>query len=436
MKKIIYQFIALSLASTSVFAQANIYPAKKQVGTIAIVGGTIHVGNGKVIQNGTIIFDNGKITSVKEGSVAPQNVTVVNAAGKHIYPGFIAPSNSLGLVDVESVRATRDAQEVGSINPHVRSLIAYNTDSRVIATVRSNGTLLSQATPEGGLVSGTSSIVQLDAWNWEDAAYKVDNGLHFNWPSSAAGGGGGRRFGGPVLSEDAIKERYQKQLLELKSYFAQAKAYADAEKPEVMNARFDAMKGLFTGAKKAFVNVNRQKDIIIAVQFFEEFGIKPVLVGAEEAADITSFLKDHNIPVIIYESQSLPNNDDDDVYLPYKNAKILHDAGILIAMSVDGYWQQRNLPFMAGTAAAYGLSKEEALAIITSNTAKILGIDKTTGTIEEGKDANIIISEGDALDMRTNNITRAFIQGRDVSLDNVQKQLYKRYADKYNIKAD
>ena len=434
MKKIIFQFIALSLASTSVFAQANIYPAKKQAVTIAIVGGTIHVGNGKVIQNGTIIFANGKITSVSESNTTPQDATIVNAAGKQVYPGFIAPSNSLGLVDVESVRATRDVQETGAINPHVRSIIAYNTDSRVIATVRSNGTLLSQATPEGGLVSGTSSIVQLDAWNWEDAAYKKDNGIHFNWPTSAVQIGG-RRFG-PVISEEVQKERYQKQLLELKSYFAQAKAYAAADKPEVFNARFAAMEGLFDGTKKAFVNVNRQKDIIIAVQFFKEFGITPVLVGAEEAADITSFLKDHNVPIIIYESQSLPGNDDDDVNLPYKNAKILHDAGLLIAMSVDGYWQQRNLPFMAGTAAAYGLSKEEALALITSNTAKILGIDNTTGTIEEGKDANIILSEGDALDMRTNNITRAFIQGRDVSLDNVQKQLYKRYADKYNIKAD
>ena len=434
MKKIIYQFIALSLASTSLFAQANIYPAKKQAGIIAIVGGTIHIGNGKVIQNGTIVFANGKITSVTESNTTPQGATVVNASGKQIYPGFIAPSNSLGLVDVESVRATRDAQETGIINPHVRSIIAYNTDSRVIATVRSNGTLLSQATPEGGLVSGTSSIVQLDAWNWEDAAYKKDNGIHFNWPTSAVQSGG-RRFG-LVISEEVQKERYQKQLLELKSYFAQAKAYADADKSEVFNARFVAMEGLFNGTKKAYVNVNRQKDIIIAVQFFQEFGITPVLVGAEEAVDITAFLKERNVPIIIYESHALPGNEDDDVYLPYKNAKILHDAGILIAMSVSGYWQQRNLPFMAGTAAAYGLSKEEALALITFNTAKILGIDNTTGTIEEGKDANIIISEGDALDMRTNNITRAFIQGRDVSLDNVQKQLYKRYADKYNIKAD
>jgi len=433
MKKIIFQFIALSLASTAVFAQANIAPAKPQTGTIAIVGGTIHVGNGKVIQNGTLVFTNGKITSVKEGNAAPQNVTVFNATGKQIYPGFIAPVNGMGLVEVESVRATRDVQETGSINPHVRSLIAYNTDSRIIATVRSNGTLLSQVTPEGGLVAGTSSIVQLDAWNWEDAAYKADNGIHFNWPTAQVRSG---RRGGPALSEDLQKERYQKQLLELKSYFAQAKAYADVPKAETFNARFEAMKGLFNGTKKAFVNVNKQKDIIVAVQFFETFGITPVLVGAEDAIEITSFLKDHNVPVIMYESQSLPGNDDADVYLPYKNAKILHDAGILIAMSVDGYWQQRNLPFMAGTAAAYGLTKEEALAIITSNTAKILGIDKTTGTLEEGKDANIIISDGDALDSRTNNITTAFIQGRDINLDNVQKQLYKRYADKYGIKAE
>lgn len=433
MKKIIFQFIALSLASTAVFAQANITPAKPQTGTIAIVGGTIHVGNGKVIQNGTLVFTNGKITSVKEGNAAPQNVTIVNATGKQIYPGFIAPVNGMGLVEVESVRATRDVQETGSINPHVRSLIAYNTDSRIIATVRSNGTLLSQVTPEGGLVAGTSSIVQLDAWNWEDAAYKADNGLHFNWPTAQVRTG---RRGGLAVSEEMQKERYQKQLLELKGYFAQAKAYAEVPKAETFNARFEAMKGLFNGTKKAFVNVNKQKDIIVAVQFFETFGITPVLVGAEDAIEITSFLKDHNVPVIMYESQSLPGNEDDDVYLPYKNAKILHDAGILIAMSVDGYWQQRNLPFMAGTAAAYGLTKEEALAIITSNTAKILGIDKTTGTLEEGKDANIIISEGDALDMRTNNITKAFIQGRDINLDNVQKQLYKRYADKYGIKAE
>ncbi|MEO5909996.1 MAG: amidohydrolase family protein [Pelobium sp.] len=434
MKKFIYQFLALSIATTAAFAQATISPAKKQSGTIAIVGGTIHVGNGKVIQNGTIIFSNGKITSVKEGSAVPQDIVVIKADGKQIYPGFIAPVNDMGLVEVESVRATLDAQEVGSINPHVRSIIAYNTDSRIIPTVRSNGTLLSQPTPEGGTVSGTSSIVQLDAWNWEDAAYKMDMGVHFNWPTSQQRGGG-RRFGGPTLSEEQQKERYQNQISELKNYFSQAKAYA-ATKPEVVNARFEAMAGLFSGTKKAFVNVDNQKDIIVAVKFLEEFGITPVLVGAADAVEITGFLKDHNIPVIMKESQALPGNNDDDVYLPYKTAKILHDAGILIAMSINGYWQQRNLPFMAGTAAAYGLTKEEALATITSNTAKILGIDAITGTLEEGKDANIVISEGDALDQLTNRITQAYIQGRAIDLNNVQKQLYKKYADKYGIKAE
>ncbi|MFC5283722.1 amidohydrolase family protein [Pedobacter alpinus] len=432
MKKLIFQMIALSFASSLTFAQADIAPAPKQKNNIAIVGGTIHIGNGKVIENGTIFFSEGKITMVKEGDAVPQDIAVYKATGKHIYPGFIAPANGLGLVDVESVRATRDISETGDINPHVRSIIAYNTDSKIIATIRSNGILLSQPTPQGGLISGTSSIVQLDAWNWEDAAYKLDMAVHFNWPTSKTRTS--RRGGG--ASEEQQKERYQKQMAEMQSYLAQAQAYANLGNPQTFNARFDALKGLFNGTKKAMVNVNDQKDIIIAVKFFESFNIKPVLVGAQEASEITSFLKEHQIAVIMRESQALPNNEDDDIYLPYKNAKILHDAGVLVGMSIDGYWQQRNLPFMAGTAAAYGLTKEEALATITLNNAKILGIDAQTGSLEVGKDANIIISTGDALDMRTNNIETAFIQGRLINLDNLQKQLYKRYADKYGIKAD
>lgn len=432
MKKLSILILNLCMAQTLVFAQANIYPAPAQKGTIAIVGGTIHIGNGQVIENGTIFFSNGKITQVKQGDAIPQDIAVYKASGKHIYPGFIAPANGLGLVDVESVRATRDISETGIINPHVRSIIAYNTDSKIIGTIRSNGVLLSQPAPEGGLISGTSSIVQLDAWNWEDAAYKMDMAIHINWPNSKPRTS--RRGGG--LSEEQQKERYQKQMLELQQYFAEAKAYASVEKPQTFNARFDALKGLFDGTKKAMINVDDQKDIIIAVKFFEGFGIKPVLVGANDAVELVSFLKEHQIPVIMRESQALPADEDDDVNLPYKNAKILHDAGVLVGMSINGYWQQRNLPFMAGTASAFGLSKEEALATITSNNAKILGIDHLTGTLEVGKDANIIISDGDALDMMTNNITYAFIQGRLINLDNVQKQLYKRYSDKYQLKAD
>ena len=433
MKKFTYIIAGLSIMAHAAIAQPNISPAKAQSGIIAIVGGTIHIGNGKVIQNGTIVFDKGKIVAVSEGNIAPSDASIVKANGKQIYPGFIAPSNGLGLTEVESVKATRDIQETGSINPHVRSLIAYNTDSRIIPTVRSNGILLSQPGPIGGLVSGTSSVVQLDAWNWEDAAYKTDIAVHFNWPTSKVRSG--RRFG-PSISEDLQKENYQKEMALLKGYFAEAKAYADVDKPAITNARFEAMKGLFNGSKKAIVNVDAQKDIIIAVQFFKDFGITPVLFGASDAIEITGFLKDHNISIIMHESQQLPDNEDDDVNLPYKSAKILHDAGILTAMSVSTYRKQHNLPFMAGTEVAFGLTKEEALATITSNTAKILGIDATTGTLEVGKDANIIISEGDALDMRSNNITTAFIQGRSINLDNVHKQLYKRYADKYGIKAD
>nr|MBC7613067.1 amidohydrolase family protein [Pseudopedobacter sp.] len=431
MKKIFLPIVLLF--SITVAAQENMHPSPAQTGTIALTNGVIHIGNGEVIENGMIVFSNGKIIDVRP-SASIMDIKVFDLKGKHVYPGVIASSTNLGLVEISAVGATADYEELGDINPSIRSLVAYNTDSKVINTLRSNGVLLAHIVPQGGSISGTSSVVQLDAWNWEDAAYKKDMAVHFNWPTAKTRGGG--RRGGAVISEDQQKERYQKQLTELNNYFAEAKAYASTEKPNTFNARFDAMKGLFNGNKKAMVNVNDQKDIIVAVKFFESFGITPVLVGAEDAVEITGFLKDHNVPIIMYESQSLPVNDDDDVYLPYKNAKILHDAGLLIAMSVDGYWQQRNLPFMAGVSAAYGLTKEEALATITSNTAKILGIDNMTGTLEVGKDANIIISEGDALDMMTNNVTTAFIQGRSIDLNNVQKQLYKKYAEKYGIKAD
>jgi imidazolonepropionase-like amidohydrolase len=147
-------------------------------------------------------------------------------------------------------------------------------------------------------------------------------------------------------------------------------------------------------------------------------------------------LRENNVPVIIKETQALPQRDDDDVYLPYKMPKILQDAGVLYGLTGIGFWRQRNLPFEAGEAVGYGLTKEQAVSMITLNNAKILGIDKTTGSLETGKDANLFISTGDALDMITLNVTTAFIQGRNINLDNLHKQLYKRYSDKYGFKAD
>ena len=185
--------------------------------------------------------------------------------------------------------------------------------------------------------------------------------------------------------------------------------------------------------RRVYVHANRATDIIAAVSTLKRNGIARVLVGGVEAHLVTDLLVDNDVPVIMQQSHALPYGTDVDVYLPYKQAKILSDAGVLVAYSIEGFWQQRNLPFMAGTAAAYGLDKEQALATITSNTARILGIDDRTGTLEVGKDANVIVSGGDALDMLGNDIQRAFIQGRDISLDDLHKQLFERYEFKYGL---
>lgn len=418
---------ALVFCATIAFAQPTIYPAKSQGKSISITGATLHIGNGKVIENGTLTFSNGKITYVGPASSSQTAEETINAAGKHVYPGFIAANTNLGLVEFESVKATLDFSEIGDNNSHVRSIIAYNTDSKVINTLRSNGVLLAQTTPQRGLISGQSSIVQLDAWNWEDAVYKLDDGIHINWPEIRVS-----RFA-PVASQDKQKEAVQQQIAELVSFISQAKAYSDLKNKEVSNARFDAFKGISDGSKKIFVHVNDGNGIIEAVNSFKSLGITPVIVGGRDAHLVSRVLKDNQVPVLIREAHALPGREGDDVNLPYKQAKILFDQGVLAAYAMDGFWQQRNLPFMAGTAAAHGLDKEIALSYISLNTAKILGIDARTGSLEVGKDANLFISKGDALDMLGNDVERAFIIGKDIDLNNLHKQLFERYEQKYSM---
>ncbi|MVN92227.1 amidohydrolase family protein [Mucilaginibacter sp. HME9299] len=422
------------LTTVLAFGQATIMPAKPQAGPVVITGATIHVGNGKVINNGYIAFDKGKITAVGEGS-APNTTgaTIVNASGKQVYPGFICPVTSLGLVEFESIRATDDETETGEMNPHVRSLIAFNTDSKVIPTVRSNGVLLAQPTPQGGTISGQSSVMMLDGWNWEDAAYKKDIAVHLTWPVVRNGRGRRGGFGTGAAGQESPAERAQKAIDAIVSLFAEAKAYAQA-KPAITNARLGSMAGLFNGSKKLFITADGAKEIIQAVNFGKQMGVQVVIVGGKDSYLVTDVLKDNNVPVVIRETQALPDKDEDDVYLPYKLPHLLQQAGVLYGLTGTGFWRQRNLPFEAGQAVGYGLSKEQALSMITLNNAKILGIDKTTGTLETGKDANLFISAGDALDMVTLDVENAYIQGKSISLDNLHKQLYKRYSEKYSLK--
>ncbi|NIG56902.1 amidohydrolase family protein [Chitinophaga sp. Cy-1792] len=425
MKKHYILFAAALLGSLGQLrAQETVSPAPAQEKAVYLTNAVIHVGNGQVISNGTIAFVKGKITAVGANITPSGDATVLDLKGQHVYPGVIAPATNLGLVEFESVRATRDEREVGEINPSVRSLIAYNTDSKVINTLRSNGILLACVTPEGGIISGTSSVVQLDAWNWEDAAYKADNALHFYVPRLLSIGD---------ASNDPLKNAFAK-IESVRSFFREAKAYLAESKHEATNLKYEAMRRLFNKEQKLFVHADLEKEMLVAVNFAKEFNIDVVIVGGSDAWRMTDILKSNNIAVILNQPHSLPIMQDDDVDQPYKTAAVLQKAGVLYCLSNEGFWQQRNLGFEAGTAATYGLSKEEALAAVTINAAKILGIDQQTGTLENGKDANIAVSNGDMLDMRSSVITHAFIQGREINLDNKQKQLYRKYEKKYGLK--
>lgn len=424
----------LLVPAAALHAQDNVYPAPAHKGTFALTNATIHVGNGEVIENGMVLVSNGKIIDVKQ-SPPPADVTVIDCKGKHIYPGLILANSQLGLVEINSVRATQDATELGNINAGIRSIVAYNTDSRVINVLRTNCILLANVVPAGGLISGSSSVVQLDAWNWEDAAYVTDNGVHFRMPSLLTRRGGGRfgGFGQQASGTDPV-QRALAQIEEVKAFFREAKTYFAAGAAAPKNLKYDGVKGLFEKKQKLFIHCNIVKEMLIAVDFVKEFGFEVVIAGGSDSWQIAPLLKEHNIAVILEQMHSLPTMMDDDVDQPYKTPAMLQQAGVLFAINdEDGNSRYRNLAFNAGTAAAYGLTREQALAAVTLNAAKILGIDDRTGSIEKGKDANIVVSEGDLLDMRTNKVTHAFIQGRNIPMVDKHKQLADRYMYKYGL---
>lgn len=430
MKKILFAFtIIISIITNA------------QNKSVLIIGGITHIGTDSVIKNSIVGIKDGKINLVADANVTKLDKTVydemIDATGKNIYPGFIAPNSTLGLTEIEAVRATNDFREIGTNLPNIRSLIAYNTDSKIIPTVRTNGILLAQITPRGGLVSGTSSIVVLDGWNWEDAAYKIDDGIHINWPTL---------IGRKILDEDngtfgpyEKNKEYNKQTNDLKKLFDDAKAYYEADAKEETNLRFEAMKGLFAGTQTLFIHSDKVKEIVEAISFVKQYQFKKVvLIGGKESYMVVDLLKQNNIAVIVSRTHDLPEHPEDDIDLPYKLPYLLKKAGVEFCLNNEGGMEAagtRNLPFLAGTAAAYGLTKEEAVKAITLSTAKILGIDKTTGSIEVGKDATLFISTGDALDMRTNNVEKAFIKGKNIDLNNEQKELYVKYKNKYGIKS-
>jgi hypothetical protein len=429
--KLLLSATALLFAHT---VSAQHIPGATQSKSVLLLNGKAHIGNGAVISPAAVGFKNGKLTLVQNAQTThvdrSQFDTVIDIKGKEIYPAFILPNTPLGLVEVDAVRATVDQAETGDFNPNARSIIAYNADSRITQTVRTNGVLVGQITPQGGYITGTSSVVHFDAWNWEDAVYKKDDGIHLNWPSVFNFGGWWAEPGATTKSD-----KYMENKTLVESFFKQAKAYHEMGAQAEKDLRMEAMKGVFTGSKTLFINANYAVEITDVVRFKKEFGIpKVVIIGGYDSWLVAELLVDHKIPVVLRRLHSLPVREDDPVDLPYRLPLLLKQAGVLFCLGYDGDMEamgSRNLPFLAGTAMAYGLAEEDAIASISANTAKILGIDTMLGTLEVGKDATLFVSEGNALDMRTNKLILAYIQGRKIDLVNDQERLYNKYNQKY-----
>jgi len=412
------------LVCTCVRAQ-NPTPAARQLTPFAVTGATIHVGDGTVIENGTLLINDGKIAGVGANLTVPAGYETMAANGKEIYPGLIALNSQLGLTEIGAVRATNDQREVGLFNPNARALIAFNTDSQVIPTVRSRGVLLAQTTPEGPLVSGRSSIVQLDGWNFEDAAVRADDGVHINWPS--------RNSYNWQTGELKENPRYEEQVRELEAFLEQAVAYCGRDEDD--GDRLLKLEGFceaVAGSANAYLHADEARNIQAGVLLLKRMGAKPVVVGGYQAHLIPDFLKREGVAVILGSTQALPASQDEPIDQPYRNPALLAEAGVDFAISHEGYWQQRNLPFVAGQAVGFGLDYEKALEAVTLSAARIVGIDDDYGSLQEGKSATFLVVEGDLLDMRSSVVEKAYIDGRDVNLDNKQAELYRKFKEKYS----
>ncbi len=416
----------------SLIIQVQLFAQTEPI-SILFQGATIHTENG-IIENGVFGIRGDSIVLVGDARVVRIDKSayekIVNVEGKHIYPGFIALNSTIGLREIDAVRATLDYAEVGTLNPHVRSLASFNTDSRIIPTVRANGILTVQACPQAGLISGSSSVFRMNGWNWEDAVRYADDGIHVNWPEAPF-------HLSPADTGGRNSNRNLKQIALLQDFFREAKAYAELKDATPKNVRMESMKGVFSGKAALYLHADKARDISDAVLFAASFKIpRIVIVGGAESAEVIPLLKAFSVSVILSRIHRLPDLPDQIPQEIFRLPAKLQQAGILVALSYDGDMEAmgtRNLGFLAGTSSAYGLNQAEALQLITLNPAKILSIDKKEGSLKTGKKACFFISEGNALDMMYSSVIQVYIDGKAVSIDTDQKELYSKYKKKYNL---
>ncbi len=399
-------------------AQAQLYLLKAD---------SLHVGNGDVVSPAYFYFSPDSIVAVSSREIPVLHPdSVIEYKEAHVYPSFIAMSTLLGMVEIGAVRATRDYDEVGTITPNVRPIVAFNTDSRILPTTVSNGILVAQLRPAGGILPGKTSVAYLKGRTWEEAAIAAEYGLYLSWP---------RRY----YRDGRKNKQWKQQIDRLYSFFREAQAYVEAPHAVERNLRYEALREVFQNKAPVFIEADHAADIMAAFRFVDRFGLRMVLVGGRGVWPVLDEIRRRGIPLVLQTPHSLPLHPDDPVDAWYRMPARLAREGIPFALAInkvwDGVWQQRNLPFVAATAIGYGLDPEKALEAISAMPARILGLADRLGTLEVGKEATFIISRGSAFDIPSHRIEAAFIRGRRISVDDPHKQLYRRYSRQYGIPA-
>lgn len=415
---------ALLLVLVTSLAAHDYIPGEKQSHPILLSGGNVFTVSGDMLPGHDILFEDGRITRIERGIPAPPGCEVVDVSGKNVYPGLIACGTTLGLTEIGSVRATNDSREIGRVTPEVMTHTAYNPDSELQPTVRANGITTVQVAPDGRLLRGRSCILHLDGWTVEEAAVKLIDGMHMSWPATGINTGWWESRSPEEQRRDQQRNRDQ-----MASIFEDALAYhkarlADPKTP--VDLRLEAMAPLFSGDLPLYVSADDSRQIEEAVVFCRERAIKLVIVGAREAYKVADLLRENDVPVIYGSVQVLPGADQS-YDLPFRIPKMLKDAGVKFCISNFSSWGSRNLPWQAGQAAAYGLDGAEALRSVTLSAAEILGIGDQQGSIEVGKKATIVVSDGDILDYMGHNVIMMYIDGRKIDLDSKHKELYRKY---------
>lgn len=401
--------------------------------TVALVGGTLHPVVGPDVAGGTLLLRDGKITALGAGLEVPAGAKVVDVKGRHVYPSLFPALTELGLVEISSVRATVDTTELGEINPQARADFAMNFDSELLPVARSAGILIAGVTPVGGIVSGSLAAMKLDGWTREDATLKAPAAIVIRWPDLAID-----RSPAARLSVRLQEKRRDEAVEKLKNIFAEARAYAKAKAAEGKagiprhddDPRLEALLPALDGSLPVIVVAQRVAQIRAALAWAKNENLKLVLAGARDGWRVADEIAGTNVPVIVEQPLELPTRQDEPYDANFASAGTLAKAGVRVAFS-DGSnaSNARNLPHQVAAAVAFGFPREKAVAAMTLEPARILGVASRVGSLEPGKDATVIVTDGDILDLRTR-VVAAYLDGRPLDLTDKQKRLYERYKNR------